>query len=186
MSRDLTASLLAQITAGSLKPVVFFEGEFSTGFIRVWSGIGDITWDAKTWSGVGYLGQISPITESSDIVARGVSVSLSGIPASLISAVYTEARQGKPGKIWLGALDDNNAVIADPFLSFSGRLDVPTDEDDGETAKISISYESRLVDLERPRERRYTTEDQAIDYGTDKGFEFVPGLQDAQFVWGRA
>lgn len=186
MSRALTASLLAQIQAGTVQPIIFFEGEFSSGFVRAWSGIGDLGWDSKTWAGVGNFMGMSPITETGDVQAVGIVVSLSGVPASLTSTVYSEARQGKPGKVWLGAFDSSGAVIADPYLTFSGRLDVPTDEDDGETVKISISYESRLVDLERPRERRYTPEDQAIDYPTDKGFEFVAGLQDAQLVWGRS
>ena len=186
MARGLTAGLLAEIIAGSLRPIVFFEAEFSSGTIYVWSGYGDLSWDSKTWSGVGHFMGISPMMDTGTVQAVGVSIALSGIPSSLTSLVYTEARQGKPGTVWLGALDSTGAVVSDPYLSFKGRLDVPTDEDNGDTAKITITYESRLVDLERPRERRFTPEDQAIDYASDKGFDFVAGLQDAQLVWGRS
>lgn len=49
---------------------------------------------------------------------------------------------------------------------------------------IELMYEDRLVDLERPRERRYTHEDQQIRLVGDKGFDQVPELQDAQDTWG--
>jgi hypothetical protein len=75
--------------------------------------------------------------------------------------------------------------VADPVLQFEGRLDVPAIEDGEDTATIAISYESELIDLERARERRYTPEDQAIDYPGDLGFAYVAALQDAQITWGR-
>ena len=58
-------------------------------------------------------------------------------------------------------------------------------EDTGDTANISLTAESRLIDLERSRERRYTSEDQKIDYPNDKGLEFIADLQDKEIVWGR-
>jgi hypothetical protein len=51
---------------------------------------------------------------------------------------------------------------------------------------VSISYESRLIDLERSRESRYTNEDQQRAFPGDRGFEFVPSLQDLSLTWGRA
>jgi hypothetical protein len=185
MSRDLTAALTTEFTASSFRPILFFEGEFDGGFTRVWSGLGTIEWDSKSWTGVGYLGGISPIDESGDVRANGVAVSLSGIPSSLVSTALQSARQGLPGKIWIGALDSTGAVVADPYLAFHGRLDVPEIDDGGDTATITITYESRLIDLERPRERRYTAQDQRIDYSDDQGFDFVNSLQDKQLTWGR-
>ena len=42
-----------------------------------------------------------------------------------------------------------------------------------------------LIDLNRSRVRRYTNEDQQIDYPTDVGFEYVQSLQDFEIKWGR-
>jgi hypothetical protein len=186
MSRSMTAAMLAAIAAGTVRPFFLFEAEFASGTIWVWTGHGDLTWGGKTWNGVGDFSGISTITETGEVRATGLIVSLSGISAALISAVYNEARQGKPGTVWIGALTSAGAVVDAPFPCFKGRLDVPSDEDDGERATITISYESLLVDLERPKERRYTPEDQAIDYPDDRGFAYVAGLQDVQLVWGRA
>ena len=184
--RDLTSSVQTAISADSVSPILLFEGEFASGFVRVWSGIGDLTWNSETWLGIGTLGGISSITESSDVQANGLTVSFSGIPSNMISLALGEAMQGKAGKIYFGFMDENNAVITDPVLMFQGRLDVPAIEEDGENSSIQISYESRLIDLQKPRERRYTNEDQQLQYAGDLGFAFVPALQEQQISWGKA
>ena len=58
-------------------------------------------------------------------------------------------------------------------------------DDGGQTCTISVSAESRLIDLDRTRERRYTSEDQKIDFPNDKGLEFIADLQDKEIIWGR-
>lgn len=183
MARGLTAGLLAEITAGTLRPVFFYEGEFSGGTLRLWSGAGSIGWNSQTWLGAGGLLSISEIQETTEVRAAGVTLALSGLDTSIIAIALAQARQGLAGKVWIGALDASNAVIADPFLAYEGRLDVPEIADEGETCTVTVSYESRLIDLERPRERRITHEDQQIDYPGDLGREYVAGLQNAEIVW---
>ena len=184
MARDLTAGVITQLQAASVEVGVLFEGEFESGWVRLWSGVGTLSWDSKSWSGVGTLLGISGIDETNEIRASGLTVSLSGVPSDLLSAALGDARSGKTGRVYL-AFFSSGSIVADPILQFEGRLDVPAIEDGPETATISISYESELIDLERARERRYTPEDQAIDFPGDLGFDYVAALQDAQITWGR-
>lgn len=184
MARDLTASVITQLQAASVEVGVLFEGEFASGWVRLWSGVGTLSWDGKSWSGVGTLLGISGIDETNEIRASGLTVSLSGVPSDLLSAALGDARSGKTGRVYL-AFFSSGSIVADPILQFEGRLDVPAIEDGPDTATISISYESELIDLERARERRYTPEDQAIDFPGDLGFSYVAALQDAQITWGR-
>lgn len=184
MSRDLSAEFEAAIQSGTLRRVRFFEAEFASGTTRLWTGSHEITWDGKVWQGIGALGGVSSIEETTEIKATSVTVFLSGVPSSMISLVLSEVRQGKPGRIWEGGLSDSGVVIADPYKSFEGRLDVAEIDEQGETCTITITYEGRLADLETPRERRYTPADQAIDYPGDKGFDFVGKLQDLVLSWG--
>lgn len=188
--RNLTSGMVTAVQKTVLHPVIFFEGEFTTGggsFVRVWSGIGSITWNSLTWTGVGHLGGLSAILESDDLRANGVAVSLSGIPAALISTALADARQGLPGKIWIGEIDpDTLAITADPFLAFEGRLDVPEIEDGGDTAVIRINYESRMIEADLASNHRYTDETQQHFFLGDLGFEFVPEVQNWTGVWGRA
>jgi hypothetical protein len=184
MARDLTAGVITQLQAASVEVGILFEGEFASGWVRLWSGVGTLSWDSKSWSGVGTLLGISGIDETNEIRASGLTVSLSGVPSDLLSAALGDARSGKTGRVYL-AFFSGGSIVADPILQFEGRLDVPAIEDGPDTATISISYESELIDLERARERRYTPEDQAIDFPGDLGFDYVAALQDAQITWGR-
>jgi hypothetical protein len=127
---------------------------------------------------------VGAIEETTDVVATGTTVTLSGIPTDLVSACINDARQGLPGQIYLGFLTAAGAVIADPVLAFAGRLDVPTIMDGAERCEIQITYESRLIDLNRAREWRYTHESQQQISPGDRGFEYVAGLQEREIRWG--
>lgn len=186
MSRDVTAAFSTALGASVVAPILLFEGVFSTGTVRLWTGHGDLTWDSKLWVGGGTLLGIAPVEETTDVVASGSSVSLSGVPSDLVQIAIEEARQGLPGRIWLGLLNDAGEVIVDPARAFTGRLDVPQITADGSSTRITITYESRLIDLNRPRELRYTDQSQQSLYPGDLGFEYVAGLQEAEVVWGRS
>jgi hypothetical protein len=186
MARSLTAGVVTELDARVKRPVVFFEGEFSGSTVRFWSGLGTKSWNGESWTGVGTLGSLSPITETGTIAARGLRVGLSGIPSALLSLVLGSVRRGLAGRIWLGFLDSAGAVIADPHKSFEGRLDQPEISEGGTTADIFITYENRLLPLERPITRRFTDEDQKIDFSADEGFNFVAAVQEWNGKWGAA
>lgn len=165
-------------------PFLLFQGEFISGTVRAWSGYGNLTWAGVAWTGTGTLLSVSEITETNETSANGITINLNGIPASLISLALGEVRQGASGKIYLGLLS-GTAVINDPILLFAGKLDIPSITDEGEFAEISITYESRLIDLERARINRYTPEDQKRLFPGDLSMDYVPSIQEKKIVWGR-
>lgn len=186
MSRDISAGVQSAISATEVQPIILFEGSFASGSVYVWSGYGDLTWNSNTYSGVGTLGAISNVSEGSEISARGITVSMSGIPSDLISLVLGDVRQGAVGKVHMGFLNSSGVVIDDPILMFEGKLDVPSIQEGSDTSTITLSYESRLIDLQRPRESRYTNEDQQRAFPGDLGCEFIASLQEKQITWGKA
>ena len=56
----------------------------------------------------------------------------------------------------------------------------------GKTATVQLSIQSRLVDWDKARIRRYTNEDQQNFFSGDKGLEFVSQMVEKDLVWGRA
>ena len=184
--RDLTAGFIAELEAKVKNVAIFYEGEFVSGVVNLWTGSGDIIWDGKTWTGVGNIIQISSVSETSDVRADGLTFTLSGINETVRSLILAEVEQGKPGSVYIGFIDATGAVIADPATAFEGRLDVPKMQDSGPAISVSISYETRLRDLERVREERYTNQSQQVNHPGDLGFEYVPSLQDWNGVWGRS
>lgn len=186
--RDLTAGMLTAIAAGTLRPVIFFEGEYDSSgtaaYLRLFTGVGTLSWDGKTWTGGRDLLSITPIRETTHVQAIGFSVTVSGLPADKLATALASMRQNKPGRLWLGFFDDAGDVIEDPFPLRRGRFDMAPISRSGDEMTIEARYEDRLVDLERPRERRYTHQDAQLRSPGDRGFDQVAELQEAQDVWG--
>jgi hypothetical protein len=184
--RDMTSAYLAAISSAMLRPALFVQATFVSGPLYVWSGMGPITWNGQTWIGVGTLGTVSTIEEGSTVSAKGVTLTLSGLDPTLLEDVMEEFQVGLPALVYLGVFDATGALIADPVCCFSGRMDQPTIDISGTTASIAINCENRLVEMNVSVERRYTDEDQQLDYPGDLGFQFVNGIQDAQIYFGRS
>jgi hypothetical protein len=184
--RDMTSAYQAAISSAMLRPALFVQATFVSGPLYVWSGMGPITWNGQTWIGVGTLGTVSTIEEGSTVSAKGVTLTLSGLDPTLLTDVMEEFQVGLPALVYLGVFDSTGALIADPVCCFSGRMDQPTIDISGTTASIAINCENRLVEMNVSVERRYTDEDQQLDYPGDLGFQFVNGIQDAQIYFGRS
>lgn len=184
MARNLTGAIITELDAVTVRPVTFVETVFAGGTFRFWTGIGDITWDGELWTGAGNLLEITPMTETTLVKANGITITLSGVNSSLLSAVLAQVQQSKTARCWLGFLDSSGAVIGDPYNFFVGFMDLPEIQEGGATSTITIGVESELIELLHPRNRRYTHEDQVTDFPTDKGFNFVNALQSWNGKWG--
>jgi len=186
MSRELTSAMKSAVTADLVRPITLVQCAFDSGDLNLWSGIGNLTVGGVEYVGAGTLLQIGEIAESAELQANGLTVALSGITEPLISKARDEDYQGRELKVLLGAIDEEGDVTADPVIVFSGFMDTMVINDGAETATIQVSVENRLIEFERTRGRRYTAEDQKIDYPNDKGLEFVAEMQEKEIVWGRA
>ena len=179
----MSTAMLAAISARQLNLAFFVQATFASGPIYVWSGLGPIVWNGQTWQGLGSLGSISAIEEGGTVDAKGLTLSLSGIDATLLSLVLGEFVLTLPVFVYL-ALFDENVLIDIPITSFAGRMDQPVIEIDGKTAVISINCESRLLDMNIAVDRRYTMEDQQRDWPGDLGFFAVASIQEMSLYWG--
>jgi hypothetical protein len=184
-TRPLAPAFDAAVQDARLEPIVLFEGVFDAGTLRFWTGFGTVSWNGQSWNGFGNLVGLSAIEETLDTRATAVRIALNGVAPSIISTVLAQARHNQAGRLWFGALDAAGNVIADPYFCFAGKLGGVSIEDSGDACTVSVTYESELALLEQSAERRYTDEDQRIDYPEDAGLEFVAGLQDKQIPWGR-
>lgn len=186
MPRDITANVKTEVQKKHVMPIILVKVQTTGGDVNVWSGgPGSIDFNGDTYLGAGRLMGISPVKESSDLQNNGVTFSLSGIPSDLISISLSQIQQGLEATAWVGFLDvDTSAIITDPYELFTGITDIPVIDEGGATSTIGIKCENRLVSLKRSRVRRYTNEDQALDDPTDKGLEFVAGLQDFIVTFG--
>jgi hypothetical protein len=117
---------------------------------------------------------------------------ISGVPTANVAIALTEQYQGRSCSILFGTLSPTSgALVSSPVTVFSGRMDVMQISDDGESADLTMTAESRLMDFKRPREVRYTDEDQQSFFPTyasitlpDLGLEFVNDIQEKAIYWG--
>jgi hypothetical protein len=188
-TRDLTSGMATAVQAGTVYPALLYEGEFDDGaggsaFLRLWSGLGVLSWNALSWTGAGNLIGVNGIAESTELRANAFEVWLSGVSSAIVATALTAARKNRSGKLWLALFADGNSrtPLADPYLLKRGRFDTIPIDDSGDTAKITARYEDRLATLSIPRERRYTNADQQLRAPGDGGFRYQESLQDAQFL----
>ena len=185
MSRSLTSSMQTAVTADLVRPIILVECAFDSGDLNLWNGIGTLTVSSTDYVGAGTLLAIGEIAESSELQANGITVTLSGITDPLLAKARDEDYRGRELTVKLGAMDSSNGVISAPVTVFSGFMDTMVINDSSETATIQIAVENRLIEFERTRIRRYTAEDQKIDYPNDKGLEFVAEMAEKEIMWGR-
>jgi hypothetical protein len=187
MARDLHSDFNTAVQAAEVHPIMLCKINTSGGDLLVWTGVGELVYGGDTYLGAGNFIGITQVSERTDLSANGVSFSLSGIPSAYISTALGQVQHGRSCQLWMALLNvSTGALIANPYELFAGFSDVTVITEQAETSTISIIAENRLVDLERPRIRRYTDEDQKSDTAkaSDVGFEFVPKLQDKTVKFG--
>lgn len=174
----------ADFESSSLALFVAVKAEFDSGNVNVWGGYGDLTVGSDTYTGGGSLLSVSMTEETPEIAAKGAGITISGLDSAIISIALSEKYQNRPLTITVGTLDSAGAVSAS-YVLLKGRIDQMRITEDGETASIQVLVENRLIDLHRPRIRRFTNEDQIAVYPEDTGFSFVTDLQDKPIHWGK-
>lgn len=182
--RIISGDVAIELSKQRVSPFVACQIQFADQTMSLWSGIGTLQLFEQQFLGVGHLAGIAPIVETTDIQANGVQLSLSGVPQDLLAESLSMCRQGMPITIWIGFMDPGGDVIADPVVAFVGHMDSVSVDEGAETAMITVNAESRLVDLQRARIRRYTDDDQQRTSPGDKGFQYVPMVQDWNGAWG--
>lgn len=205
MSRDISGGVQVAIEDNVVYPFFVTELNFSTDVLRFWTGLGTLVYNGNSYTGAGNLLQISSIEETSEIAAKGATLTLSGIPSESLALALSEPYQGRLCKIYFGLFmrgallqEDSSYILLengqkiglelqDTSLTeiFSGYMDQMNIDEGADTSSVQLQVENKLVDLERQRVARYTSAYQKSKYPGDLGLDFVESLQDKQVVWGR-
>ena len=186
----------------------FYNGsELPVEPLYFWTGLGNLTVGDKTYTGTGNMLSISEVKETADISAAGATLSLTGIPTDILALALQVPYQGRLCYIKFGLLDasknlqrlllengsyllleDGNAVDANASMTtlFVGYMDQININEQADTSTVTLAVESKLIGLERPRIRRYTSASQKSRYPDDLAFNFIPDLQDRPLAWGRS
>lgn len=184
MSRSLSSAMLAAIAQGTIYPILFGFLDFADGAVYACTHNRTVAWNGHNWSGLGEFVQASTIQETSAIQANSFTLTLNGAPASLMTIILGTRSRGRNCTLWQGFFNSSGTLLADPIVIFSGRMEPPTVNNTGASATVAVMVESRLADLQRAREIRYTDAQQKSMFPTDTGLAFVAALQNKDIIWG--
>lgn len=185
MARDMTSAVSVASAKPAVRMALLVQIAFDSGTVHVWTGTGTLVWNSISWLGVASLLSVPGFDETNSVEAKGTTIEMSGLDPTLLSAAMGELKHGQPVVIYVAFFDEAMALIADPLIVWTGRLDQPTIEIDGASAKVTIACENRLMEMNVPADRRYTHEDQQIDHPGDMAFSFVAQIQEQTIYWGR-
>jgi hypothetical protein len=151
------------------------------------AGTGTITFGANNYLGVGKFGGVSDIDEDAQLRPSGVSVTLSGVDAGLVSSAVTEAYHGRAITIYQGFLNvSTGALVADPETVFKGLMDFMTVDLGQNTGSITVQCEGEMARWLRHNSSLYTHESQQALFAGDRGFDQIPFLQNRKIDWSKS
>ena len=144
----------------------------------------DISYGGVTYKGAYGLGSISAINDKPGEV-QGLTLDLAGGPSSNISLALdgSGAVPGTPLVIRTAVFDTASYTVIDAPIEWTGTLDTMTISEDGNTAVVRVSAESRAVDLLRGNAWQYSDEDQTAVLSSDRSFRYVIDQIDKRIVW---
>ena len=184
MSRELTSTIVNALKAEVVRPVTFAKLEFASSTIYAHDSIGTFTWGGQNWLGVGDFGSASGVEEGTDIAPYRMTLTLSGLDPTIsnIGTAGTEDYYLRPATIYMGFLDEDEALIEDPDQIWSGKMDVMTITS-GETDSISLTCESDLAKVQRSPDLKYTHIQQLRRNPNDLFFEYLQDIEGVKILW---
>lgn len=173
MSRAVPTDILTALAQPEVEPFYAVEIDLDSGPLRLWTGYGDRTIDGQTYTGGGNLVAISGLEEVADLSAKNITLTLSGMSSSVVSLALQEPYQRRKARVLWGVRG-----VSDFVEVFSGSLNQMSIEDGPDIGTISVTVDSRLVELEGASNLRYTSLSHKTRYPTDTFFDFVAQIQD--------
>ena len=178
--------------------------------LRLWTGVGTLVVGGISYAGAGTLLGISAVEETTETAARGADITITGLPSEVLSLALSTPYQGRTCKIYFGMfakgslqkestnfilledgsrieLEDRSTGLTEIFCGYMDQMNI---NEGADTGTVQVKVENKLIDLERARVARYTSEYQRsrniAGASDDAGFDFVATMQDQRLAWGRS
>ncbi len=173
-----------------VKPVVYARLDFSSGIQRFHTEIGPKTavhptFGSESYTGIGDFGGLSSeIKEATSGAPANLTLTLTGVDASLVNNALVDDYFRRDAEIMLGLEDGDGVPLDDPEILFSGymdKLDIVLSQGFGQ---MTLNLESRGTNLLAPSDHRFTDEDKQAEVTGDLMGEYIYRMADLQLRWG--
>jgi len=185
MTRGFSTAVNTALQAQNVNLVMFAKLEFPSGTLYVHNGLGTYTWDSQNWLGVGDLGSISKVEEGVDVSPYAITLTLSGLDATISGAALTEDYFMHPVTVYLGVLDSDDTLIDTPtqvWAGFMDQMNLTVGADGGDA--IQLIAESELSRFDKSKNLMYTNANQQQRYSGDLFFSHIHKVEGAKIKWG--
>lgn len=185
MSERAFSSTMETALAAAEAPLGFLVYlDWPSSAVRVWTGVGDVTWNAQTWAGAGEIASIDKIADSVEKADIGVELVLNYLDDDLRNEVTTQQPVGRDASIYLALLNPATRAVTDAYEIFTGFVDRIEILDAGSTGQITVRLASELARLQRPRYFTLSHAHQQFLFSGDLGCEFASHMTEPIY-WGR-
>jgi hypothetical protein len=182
MSRSVDSLMISDLSERTFRYAFLVNLALDMGNLAFTSLTRSVAYNSINYIGAGNLGSVGAIQESTTADPRSCDISLSGVNSTTLSALITENYMNRPVTIHVVTLNEDESFRSWPMIYFIGNI-ASLNITHGKRASITVNATDRLALWNRSRLRRYTNQEQMIEHPTDKGFEFVESLEDAEIVW---
>lgn len=182
MTGLVTAEMRAALKA-RLPVALLCEIDHPDGVVNVWSRAGTLSYDGKSWTGLGALGRVGQVGSSVEFGIRQIVFELRGVPVQATEFLSSNVR-GHTADLWIACIKPNRRVVPDPLLIANALLDyqtlsVPTDG----RVTIQLIGVVGLYELDRAQNLAWSHEQQKRSYPTDTGLSLIPSLTNKEVQW---
>ncbi len=188
MTRSLTSSIKTELATNDIRPVHLITIGFSTPVNITdcsFSLTSSVSGSSVTYNASDFIMGVSDFTEETDVNLSPISITLSGADQTFISTVLNENIITDTVTIFRGFLDDNSALIADPFLLYKGTIHNFTIQETDTANSVSLDIVSHWADFEKKSGRKTNNTSQQRFFSTDVGMDFSSQTV-LDIKWGRA
>ncbi|WP_417536341.1 hypothetical protein [Methylophaga sp.] len=182
MSQLFTDAILEELEKDSPRLVMAVEILYAPAPVRAHSGVGTYVIDGQDYVGVGQLGGISAIPQTSKTSPSNVELTMSGLDPTLVAQTLNERSQGRKAKIMLCSIGDDETVTSVSVI-FAGRVSTQQ-YTYGKKMSVSVKLVDRFADWERAGTKRFDYESHLARVPDDHIFKYLSQMASLPIYWG--
>lgn len=182
--RTLAAGVTTAFASGEVALATMVKIEFPGGTVAMNASLYTLTHGGTTYLAANGLGQITAVQDKPGELP-GIKIEIRRFDASYLALALDGADevQGSPITISTAVLDATTHQIIDVLTDWTGYADTMSLAEDGKTASIVLTAESKGVDLLRGSPLLYNDADQQSLVPGDLFYEYVASQADQPVVW---
>lgn len=182
MASLFSNTILSEMDRDNPRLIIAVEILYKSAPVRAHTSTGDAVIDGHIYTGVGALGGIDPVKQSSNNGPASLNLSLTGLDPTLVAETLNERTSGSKVKIMLCSLNDDMQVTSASII-FAGRVSTQRFAY-GQEMSIEVEVVDRLADWQRKGSRRFDQESHTNEQPGDDFFRFVAQMSEKAIYWG--